>query len=43
MPGQHADAPPRFFVYVSDSKLNMLFEQIEPLDRKHISAETRLT
>ena len=34
--------PLRYFVYVSDSKLDMLFEQITPAIRKRISAEAKV-
>jgi Family of unknown function (DUF7019) len=35
-------SPLRYFLYVSDSKLDMLFEQIDPALRRRISAEVKV-
>lgn len=34
--------PLRYYLYVSDTKLDMLFEQIDPAMRRRISAETKV-
>jgi hypothetical protein len=34
--------PLRYFLYVSDAKLDMLFEQIDPAQRRRISAEVKV-
>lgn len=34
--------PLRHFLYISDTKLDMLFEQIDPALRRHISAEVKV-
>ena len=35
-------APLRYYLYISDSKLDMLFEQIDPSVLKRISAEVKV-
>lgn len=35
-------APLRYFLYISDAKLDMLFEQIDPDLRRHLSAEAKV-
>jgi uncharacterized protein DUF7019 len=39
---QRPAAVPRYFVYVSDSKLNLIFEQIEDGERQRFSAEVKV-
>src|ERR1700690_995131 len=34
--------PLRYYIYVSDSKLDMLFEQVDQRSRKRISAELKI-
>lgn len=39
---RRAKVPLRYFLYVSDAKLDMLFEQIDPDLRRHLSAEAKV-
>ncbi|MGW1254773.1 DUF7019 family protein [Streptomyces sp. NPDC002513] len=39
---RRSQPPLRYFVYVSDSKLDMLYEQIDPALRRRVSAEARV-
>ena len=39
---RHAKTPLRYFLYTSDAKLDMLFEQIDPDLRRHLSAEAKV-
>lgn len=39
---RHRPSPLRYFVYVSDAKLDMLFEQIDPAQRRRLSAEVKV-
>lgn len=35
-------SPLRYFIYISDAKLDMLFEQIDPVWRRRVSAEAKV-
>ncbi|WP_051905169.1 DUF7019 family protein, partial [Streptomyces bicolor] len=41
-PSRRPQPPLRYFLYISDAKLDMLYEQIDPALRRRVSAEARV-